>query len=132
MARERPVGRLLAGVAGGPSGGGDGQLGGCRRAANRAQMSDVGGEARVIERAAVEPGCEMALRRRVGAAGIRRGVALAQLARLVDAGGLSVEQGADLAGVDLLLTGLLEMAAESEFSTSMSRSASPAEVAPPV
>ena len=81
-----PPGGLLAGVAGGPPGGGDGHRGGCLRAAGRPQMADVGGEARVIERAGVEPGGELAVCRGVGAPGIRRGVGLAQLARRLAAG----------------------------------------------
>ena len=88
LASERPVGRLLTGVAGGPAGGGDGHRGGCLRAAGRPKMADVGGEARVIERAAVEPGGELAVCRGVGSAGIRRGVGLAELDRRLGAGPL--------------------------------------------
>ena len=61
LVSERPGGRLLTGVAGGPAGGGDGHRGGCLRAAGRPKMADVGGDARVIERAAVEPGGELAV-----------------------------------------------------------------------
>ena len=44
--------------------------------------------ARVIERAAIEPGGELAVCRGVGAAGIRRGVGLAELDRRLGAGPL--------------------------------------------
>ena len=72
----------------GPPGGGDGRRGGCLRAAGRPKMADVGGESRVIERAAIEPGGELAVCRGVGAACIRRGVGLAKLARRLSAGPL--------------------------------------------
>ena len=65
---ERPVGRLLAGVAGGTADGGDGHGSGGRRPAGRAKMPDVGGEARVVERPSLEPGDELAERRRVAQA----------------------------------------------------------------
>ena len=65
---ERPVGRLLAGVAGGTADGGDGHGSGGRRPAGRAKMPDVGGEARVVERPSLEPGDERAERRRVAQA----------------------------------------------------------------
>ena len=90
LASQRPVGRALAGVAGGSSDGGDGHGGGRRRPAGRAKMPDVGGEARVVERAAVEPSGQLAVCRRVGTAGIRRGTGLAELDRLLGADALGI------------------------------------------
>ena len=68
LAGERPGRRLLTGVAGGAPHGGDGQRGGCRRAAGLVQIPQIRREARIVQPPAGEPGGELAESRGVYAA----------------------------------------------------------------
>ena len=86
-----------AGIAGGALDGGDHHRSGRGRAAGLVKVPQVGGEARVVERSALEPGVELAAGHGVGAAGVGRRRALDEPDRGLDAGPLDI--GADVPGL---------------------------------
>ena len=83
LAGERPGRRLLTGVAGG-----DGQRGGCRRAAGLVQIPQIRREARIVQPPAGEPSGELAESRGVYAARVRRGGPHDELGRGLGAGAM--------------------------------------------
>ena len=83
---ERPDWHGSAGIAGGALDGGDHHRSGRGRAAGLVKVPKVGGEARVVERSALEPGVELAAGHGVGAAGVGRRRALEEPDRGLDAG----------------------------------------------
>ena len=88
LAGERPGRRLLTGVAGGAPHGGDGQRGGCRRAAGLVQIPQIRREARIVQPPAGESGGELAESRGVYAARVRRRGPRDELGRGLGAGAM--------------------------------------------
>ena len=85
---------VLAGIAGGAPDGGDGQRGGRRGPAGPMEMSQIRGEARIIERPAVEPEGDPVQGRGVDAARVRRGGPRDELGRGLRVGAVRGGKGA--------------------------------------